>query len=368
MKADHNAVLHLAGACLLLVLSSCATIVTLDSDYGNFGAVPVAADISVKFNNENLAKDLKLNRAQSAIEKVIVEDLHDNLFGNSGGPIHVDIKVEKMTSVDKMVLGQYVANAGFGLWLLGMATESNLDMAVGSIALTASVFMQRYSRDVNTSVEAAISYEGVPIGRYEGTDETSGKIYWIGGDTKKDVYAESLEKSLNKLKDNILADREYILSATDVREVASKSIYTDVSSTGKQILLHQNIAVIDLDGIGVSNTDARAITHRLRYELLRTGSFTILERDKMESILLEQGFQMSGCTESSCLVRAGQILNVQGIIAGNVSKVGNIYSMQVRYVDVQSGEILREAVTDYKGDIGEVLVKGVKRISEEFTQ
>lgn len=92
---------HIVATCILLTFVSCATIVTLDIDYGEFGAIPLAADISVNFNEDNLANDLKQDRAKSAVEKIIVEDLHDNLFGNSGGPIHIEITVEKMSSVDK---------------------------------------------------------------------------------------------------------------------------------------------------------------------------------------------------------------------------------------------------------------------------
>ena len=48
------------------------------------------------------------------------------------------------------------------------------------------------------------------------------------------------------------------------------------------------------------------------------------------------------------------------MVAGSVSKLGDIYSIQLRLVDVQTGEITREIVVDMKGTIGEILTKGMK--------
>ena len=81
--------------------------------------------------------------------------------------------------------------------------------------------------------------------------------------------------------------------------------------TGQRV----NIAVLDLDPTGVSAEDSRFLSDRLRTELFETGSFQVIEREKMEEILSEQGFQNTGCTSVECAVEIGQLLNVNRIVA-----------------------------------------------------
>lgn len=54
-------------------------------------------------------------------------------------------------------------------------------------------------------------------------------------------------------------------------------------------------AVIDFEGKGISQTEASALTDRLRGELFKIG-FQVMERGLMEEILTEQGFQQTGFT------------------------------------------------------------------------
>ena len=55
-----------------------------------------------------------------------------------------------------------------------------------------------------------------------------------------------------------------------------------------------NIALLELEGNGVSNTEVRTLTEELRSFLVLSKKYFVLERDNMETILTEQGFQQSG--------------------------------------------------------------------------
>ena len=115
------------------------------------------------------------------------------------------------------------------------------------------------------------------------------------------------------------------------------------------------IAVIDFEGKNVAKTDASALTDRLRAELFLTGKFVILEREKMDAILKEQQFQLSGCTSDACAVEAGQLLAVEQIVAGSISKVGQTYSVTARLIGVEKGNLLNVGKCDLKGDIGDLM-------------
>ncbi len=127
------------------------------------------------------------------------------------------------------------------------------------------------------------------------------------------------------------------------------------------------IAVMELDGLGISETESKIITVRLRTSLINTGKYVVLEREKMEDILLEQGFQLSGCTSNECVVEAGQLLGVKQIIAGSVGKIGNIFTITVRIIDVQSGEIIKTATVDCNCKIETFLTESIKKAAHALT-
>ena len=127
------------------------------------------------------------------------------------------------------------------------------------------------------------------------------------------------------------------------------------------------IAVSDLDGSEVSSSEIKALTERLRSELLMTKHFKVLERDIMEEILKEQGFQQSGCTTSECVVQIGQLVNVEKMVAGTINKIGNTFSSSVRIIDITTGSIDKIVSFDYTGPIDELLKRGMKKIAIELT-
>lgn len=127
------------------------------------------------------------------------------------------------------------------------------------------------------------------------------------------------------------------------------------------------IAVLNLLAKNVAEGDASALSDRLAIEMVRTGKFTVIERERLNEILDEQGFQMSGCTSDECIVQIGRLANVEQVVAGSVSRVGTVYSIAARIVSVESGQIMHIATYDYEGRIGELLKTGMRVVAEELT-
>jgi len=125
------------------------------------------------------------------------------------------------------------------------------------------------------------------------------------------------------------------------------------------------IAVLDFDFKGgVAKDEASIITDRFRAHLVSTGKFDVMERSHMDKILKEQGFQQSGyCSSTECSVKIGQLLSVNRIIVGSVSKVGSTYSINVRFIDVETGKILKEEFEDCKCSIDDVFTKITKNVA-----
>lgn len=116
-----------------------------------------------------------------------------------------------------------------------------------------------------------------------------------------------------------------------------------------------HIAILNLEGRGISESEAATLTDQLRGHLVNLGTFIVLDRHKMEDILKEQGFQQSGCTLTECAVRAGRLLNVQKMVAGSIGKIGKTYAVNILMIDVESGRIEKSFNRNSGGEIDGLL-------------
>ncbi len=126
------------------------------------------------------------------------------------------------------------------------------------------------------------------------------------------------------------------------------------------------IAILNLDAVSISNEESITLTDRLRSELVNSGSFTVIERSEMDEILIEQGFQQTGCTTDECAVEIGKLLNINRICGGSVGKVGSLYTVTLRMIDVETGQILITVIEDCQCPIEQVLTSSMKNITQKL--
>ncbi len=127
-----------------------------------------------------------------------------------------------------------------------------------------------------------------------------------------------------------------------------------------------NIVVIDFSAKNISSAEASALTDRLRTELFLTTNFRVVERELVNEILNEQGFQETGCVTNECIVRIGRLIGVEQIVGGSISRVGKIYSVSARIIQVETGEIIKISTYDHDGEIGDLLRHGMKIVAIEL--
>ena len=129
----------------------------------------------------------------------------------------------------------------------------------------------------------------------------------------------------------------------------------------------QYIALLNLEAKGVTSEEASIITDRFRAHFVNMSKFKVMERSNMDKILKEQGFQQTEyCNTTECSVKIGQILSVNVIITGSVTKLGGIFSINVRMLDVQTGQIIKEDFEDCKCPIEDVLSTVTKNIANKI--
>lgn len=127
------------------------------------------------------------------------------------------------------------------------------------------------------------------------------------------------------------------------------------------------IGVLDLEANNVDPGEAAAITNRLRLSLSQTMVFRLIERANMDQILEEVGFQLTGaCDTDECIVQVGKILGARKMVAGSVSKVGSMYTLQIRLIDIETSEIDKEVVHDVFGGIEEVLTDATFSVAQQL--
>jgi hypothetical protein len=54
------------------------------------------------------------------------------------------------------------------------------------------------------------------------------------------------------------------------------------------------------------------------------------------------------------------------MVAGSIGKVGTVYTVSARIFDVQTGKILKSVNYDHIGDIGQLLIKGMKAVVQQL--
>jgi curli biogenesis system outer membrane secretion channel CsgG len=108
-------------------------------------------------------------------------------------------------------------------------------------------------------------------------------------------------------------------------------------------------------------------------ELVKTGKYIVVERDKLDKILAEQKFGQSGVIDPATAAQAGKVLGLQAIVTGSVSQFG-VKSEGKDFIVTQSKQQIVECTVDIRvvdTETGQVLLadsgKGVvKKGSGKF--
>lgn len=123
------------------------------------------------------------------------------------------------------------------------------------------------------------------------------------------------------------------------------------------------VAISPLQAKKVDPEEVDLISEALAGELQNSGAFRVMERGQMDRILKEQGVQSSGlCDGNECAVEVGKILGIDKIVVGSVGRIGTLFIINTRLVDVQTGEILASVRRTKDGELKDVLTSLVPQV------
>ncbi len=125
-----------------------------------------------------------------------------------------------------------------------------------------------------------------------------------------------------------------------------------LAQTADEPNLLQTIAVLSFRVEGLSESAGEALAHIVRSEMLDSDRITLVDRDRVSTILAEQGFILAGgCYDVSCLVEAGRVLGVERVVTGSVNQIGRKYMVEIRAANVMTAKIEALETTEFYGDV-----------------
>ncbi len=110
------------------------------------------------------------------------------------------------------------------------------------------------------------------------------------------------------------------------------------------------ISVINFQVEDMNLTQARAVTDRVTYYLGRHKGLKIIEREEVEKIFDEKGFQVSGaCDTDECISQVGKVIGASYMVAGKVSRAGDFYHLDLRLINVSTARMINHSFCDVRG-------------------
>lgn len=104
--------------------------------------------------------------------------------------------------------------------------------------------------------------------------------------------------------------------------------------------------------------DITEVTSRLYEEFEKTGLYDVLDEFRTKEILDGLTPDLAACELPECAQRVGQMLQVEKVVVGNVTKVEIIYELTVYVVDVATGKVVSEHVEKVAGNMKDVAKVG----------
>jgi Curli production assembly/transport component CsgG len=133
------------------------------------------------------------------------------------------------------------------------------------------------------------------------------------------------------------------------------------------ILAVENIAVLDFYSPNIDQAEVKMLSDILRTELVNSGGFSLMERNQMNEVLKEQGFQASGCMNDSCAVEIGQLIGAKSIIAGSIGFVETSCIISLRIINIRTGKIDKMTEYHFAGTLSDAVSFGIKNAVLQLT-
>lgn len=161
--------------------------------------------------------------------------------------------------------------------------------------------------------------------------------------------------------------KPHLILASLLASLAVSSFGQEARAQGTTEARLPNLAVMRLESSRLDTADLEVLRDALTVELQNSGRVRVMERSQMNAILSEQGFQKTGsCDASECAVEVGRILAVDRMVLGSAGKLGETWSVTLRLVNVETGEVAASVRDSRSGTIEVLLSQSVPKLAADL--
>jgi TolB-like protein len=102
-----------------------------------------------------------------------------------------------------------------------------------------------------------------------------------------------------------------------------------------------NVSVVEFQTIGLDEPGSGyVVSEWLVDSLYKTKAYNLMERISLSNVINEMKLSLSGMIDEKTAAEMGHLLGLDGIIVGSVAKLGDIYTISARLIDVKTASIL----------------------------
>ena len=105
----------------------------------------------------------------------------------------------------------------------------------------------------------------------------------------------------------------------------------------------------------LSENEVIAIENRLSHYVIQIGSHKVIERRSLKYIFQEQEFQTSHYVRDNKVDELGGILGVSQILIGSISATNDMFNIDFKIDDIQTGEIIASSSRLVQKDLIDIL-------------
>jgi len=243
---------------------------------------------------------------------------------------------------------EYSLNRGYGTGMFGSGTEgadgfgwrisTAFDFGRGNNGFLLGL---TYHGSVK-NVFAHFGIDDVPSFRIVSTNVGIFAKYVYRRDTRQNARAGNVER------ENQRAARRQAPASRPTEPAPIETVSTEDGLEGA--IARASAELIDslpentrLAVLNISSNDGNVSSHvvdELEFYLVSSRRFTIVDRNTLDAIRLEQNFQMAGEVSDSSAVSIGQVLGANIVITGSITEIGRNQRLSIRALDVRTAEIL----------------------------
>lgn len=102
----------------------------------------------------------------------------------------------------------------------------------------------------------------------------------------------------------------------------------------------KTIAIMDFSLISVNNDAEKFQLEDMNTQIIRSGQYKVVEREKLDLILEEQKLADSGLLDTNAASKIGKLVSADILLTGTFTEQGDIWSINTKLIDVATGIVL----------------------------